>query len=57
MSGDGKLTYRLIHLSCLLIGGMVGPGMIGTGGFAITLLEVVKLYDLPMVVEDMAEPM
>lgn len=52
-----RLTYRLIHLSCLLIGGMVGLGMIGTGGFAITLLEVVKLYDLPMVVEDMAEPM
>ena len=57
MSGDGKLTYRLIHLSCLFIGGMIGRGMTGTGGFAITLLEVVNLYEITMVMEEMAEPM
>ena len=57
MSGDGKLTYKLIHLSCLFIRGMIGRGMTGTGGFAITLLEVVNLYEITMVMEEMAEPM
>lgn len=52
MSGDGKLPYKLIHLSCLFIGEMIGQGMTGTGGDAITLLEVVNLYEITMIMEE-----
>ena len=57
MSGDGKLPYRLIHLSCLFIGGMIGQVMTETDDDAITLLEVVNLYEITMVVEEMTEHM
>ena len=34
---------------------MVGRGMMGSGGFAITLLEGLELYDITMVRELMDE--
>ena len=41
--------------TCLFIGGMVGTGMMGSSGFAITLLEGLELYGITMVGELMDE--